>query len=324
MPSPHALFHQPPGARPPLGYDISRLGRARRSRSPDRSLALSLPQGVALIQQCAPQPPVFPASAGSCSLARSVGEAVTSSGSDHTQELVSLAQAALAAPDGSIQRRMAVWRLEKSLRSISGKLPLEIHAVMGVRPPVGRTEAGPSPRQEIELLERLKAGGMPQSSLLHFVDHVAASRARAAVGPGSGPTFASHQRMIQWACSLFDEPPPRKRASDQESHQLSQCSVHSAWMACGLARPAHPKRLALGRRFGHLPAAHQGGSPEGSSAPAAQKAPQEAAAAKSPPGGCLARLFRDGLRSSAGLRVWAPSPFGAIVTSIMCDISRKC
>ena len=48
---------------------------------------------------------------------------------------------------------------------------------------------------------------MSPEALGSLVDNLAVNRARAAVGPGSGATYASHQRMIEWACGLFGASP---------------------------------------------------------------------------------------------------------------------
>ena len=121
--------------------------------------------------------------------------------------LLRAAAAALVVPPDSAACSLALWQVERELHACNPRMPLEVHAAVGRTPPAGRTDAGPSPKQEIQLIQSLLDEGMPVAKVEHLLDSVAASRARAAVGPGSGPTYASHQRMIEWACSLFGAPP---------------------------------------------------------------------------------------------------------------------
>lgn len=121
--------------------------------------------------------------------------------------LVRAASAALAAPQSSPAYNLALWQMERALRARSLALPAELHSAVGRAAPPGRTAAGPSPRQEVLLLQSLREDGLPQARLEQLLDHVATNRAHAAIGPGSGPTYASHQRMIEWACTLLGAAP---------------------------------------------------------------------------------------------------------------------
>ena len=99
--------------------------------------------------------------------------------------LLAAAAAGLSAPSGSPARSMALWRMERELRARSASLPMELHAAVGRSPPMGRTAAGPSPRQELLCLESLLLEGVPITEIGAMVDNLAMNRARAAVGPGS-------------------------------------------------------------------------------------------------------------------------------------------
>ena len=80
----------------------------------------------------------------------------------------------------------------------------ELHAAVGRPVPSRRSPAGPTPTQEINLLAELSQAGTPVHQLL---DDIALSRARAALARESRSSYASHVRMISWACSLLGEMP---------------------------------------------------------------------------------------------------------------------
>ena len=127
--------------------------------------------------------------------------------SDGWLPLLRFGAEALVSADSSPAQHLALWRMERELRSRSASMPVELHSAIGRTPPEGRTAAGPSPRQELLCLEALRLEGITSEALGSIVDNIAMNRARAAVGPGSGTTYASHQRMIEWACGLFGMPP---------------------------------------------------------------------------------------------------------------------
>ena len=61
---------------------------------------------------------------------------------------------------------------------------------------------GPTPTQELQLLEQLKNGGANVKAIL---DEVAQNRVKAALAFKTNATYASHVRMIEWACSILGE-----------------------------------------------------------------------------------------------------------------------
>ena len=71
-------------------------------------------------------------------------------------------------------------------------------------PPRGRSQAGPTPTQEIVLLEDLARRKFPVGQIL---DSIASARAQAAVAKTTSTTYASHIRMIHWACRTLRQPP---------------------------------------------------------------------------------------------------------------------
>ena len=80
----------------------------------------------------------------------------------------------------------------------------ELHAAVGRLPPQGRSAAGPTPTQEINLLADLTKSGVAVNQLL---DDIALARARAALAKATSSSYASHVRMISWACSCLGELP---------------------------------------------------------------------------------------------------------------------
>ena len=80
----------------------------------------------------------------------------------------------------------------------------ELHAAVGRAPPAGRSFAGPTPTQEIQLLAELTASGACVEQLL---EDITLARARAALATSTNSSYASHRRMISWACSVLGEMP---------------------------------------------------------------------------------------------------------------------
>ena len=76
----------------------------------------------------------------------------------------------------------------------------ELHSTAGLTPPIGRSRAGPTPSQEIHLLTSLQGQGVDVCALL---DRIAATRAAASVASATSDAYASHVRMIQWACDIL-------------------------------------------------------------------------------------------------------------------------
>ena len=138
----------------------------------------------------------------------------------------------VAVPLGPLSER-AHGQIELGFRRAQPCLPTELHAALGFSAPRGRSAAGPSPGQELTMLESLVARGVPQHEIEDLLDFIAANRARAAVSQGTGITYSSHQRMIHWACSLFGEAPAP--ASEQLIRRVT-CLVNShstlrGWLA---------------------------------------------------------------------------------------------
>ena len=92
----------------------------------------------------------------------------------------------------------------KRLRLATPSSATELHASAGMTVPKGRSNAGPTPSQEIILLRGLKEKGIDIAKVL---DNIAQARAQAAVATSTSSTYASHIRMISWACSILQEPP---------------------------------------------------------------------------------------------------------------------
>ena len=82
--------------------------------------------------------------------------------------------------------------------------PAELHQAVGMLAPRGRSQAGPTPTQEIVLLEDLARRNFPIDQIL---GSIASARAQAAVAKTTSTTYASHVRMIHWACRTLDQPP---------------------------------------------------------------------------------------------------------------------
>ena len=99
-------------------------------------------------------------------------------------------RAALTSDPAVLKRR----RLE------AGPEHWELHAAVGRAPPTGRSLAGPTPTQEIQLLAELSSSGAPVCKLL---EDITLARARAALATST----TSHRRMISWACSILGEMP---------------------------------------------------------------------------------------------------------------------
>ena len=101
---------------------------------------------------------------------------------------------------------LAEHRAARLLRdpACSALFSTELHAAAGCSPPQGRSTAGPTPTQELELLARMVDSG---NDIRNLLDEVAAGRARAALAHSSRGTYASHCRVIDWACSIVGESP---------------------------------------------------------------------------------------------------------------------
>jgi hypothetical protein len=108
--------------------------------------------------------------------------------------------------------------------------PTELHKAAGVNPPHGRSNTGPTPTQEIRLLQTLQNNGI---SCLTLLDQVAKARADAAVAEATSSTYASHVRMIEWACSILGESPMPASAQliGRVATLVNNPSTQRGWLA---------------------------------------------------------------------------------------------
>ena len=114
--------------------------------------------------------------------------------------------------------------------------PSELHQAVGMLAPRGRSQAGPTPTQEIALLEDLARRNFPIDQIL---DSIASARAQAAVAKATSTTYASHVRMIHWACRTLGQPPlPASLQLISRVARFDQQSEHSKRLAGSVERLA--------------------------------------------------------------------------------------
>ncbi|OLP92635.1 hypothetical protein AK812_SmicGene25512, partial [Symbiodinium microadriaticum] len=96
--------------------------------------------------------------------------------------------------------------------------------------PRGRSQAGPTPTQEIALLDDLARRNFLIDQIL---DSIASARAQAAVAKATSTTYASHVRMIHWACRTLGQPllPASLQLIRRVAALINNPNTQEGWLA---------------------------------------------------------------------------------------------